>query len=233
MPDEAHVIEFVRSNTTIPVPQVMDIVRVPYSQNKQRSWLMITTTLPGSPLFINGKGHRLLHASETHVDHIKVVLADWVNQLRALRSPYGKRVSGFLGGPFLSYRIGYSFTGPYDTTAHFHSQPFCTVYPPQLAVASTHALRLIEDRPNKVYEIRLTHGDLLLHNILADDDFRPTGLIDWECAGWMPEYWETASSSRNQFGRMWCWKDILHDAFPKYEDDLTLEYHIQMGYDSN
>ena len=39
------------------------------------------------------------------------------------------------------------------------------------------------------HDVVFTHGDLLLHNIIVEDG-HISGIIDWECAGWMPEYWE-------------------------------------------
>ena len=41
------------------------------------------------------------------------------------------------------------------------------------------------------HDIVFTHGDLDLHNIIVKDG-HISGIIDWECAGWMPEYWEFA-----------------------------------------
>jgi hypothetical protein len=38
----------------------------------------------------------------------------------------------------------------------------------------------------KVY---LTHGDLLPHNILVEGS-KITGILDWETAGYYPEFWE-------------------------------------------
>jgi aminoglycoside phosphotransferase len=230
--DEACVTEFVRKHTTIPVPKVLDVLYVPSSPHPERRYLMISTTIPGTPLFIQGQGHRLLHASEEQLAHVKDVISDWIKQLRTLHSPYGGRVCGFLGGSFRSYRIG-EVSGPFETVAEFHAQPFSTIWPEHFDTASPHVRQLILDRPRKAYKIHLVHGDLLLHNILADNDLRPTGLIDWECAAWMPEYWEVAASTRSHFGRMWCWKDIVRDAFPRYDDDLAVDYQLQLGWDGN
>ena len=38
-----------------------------------------------------------------------------------------------------------------------------------------------------------THADIAPRNILADDSGHITGLIDWEMAGWFPDYWEVAN----------------------------------------
>ncbi|KAJ5774062.1 hypothetical protein N7457_008958 [Penicillium paradoxum] len=36
-----------------------------------------------------------------------------------------------------------------------------------------------------------THGDLAPRNILVDDHGHVTAILDWEFAGWHPEWWET------------------------------------------
>lgn len=38
-----------------------------------------------------------------------------------------------------------------------------------------------------------THGDVAPRNILVDDNACITGIIDWELAGWYPDYWELAN----------------------------------------
>ncbi|KZT28713.1 hypothetical protein NEOLEDRAFT_1167245 [Neolentinus lepideus HHB14362 ss-1] len=45
---------------------------------------------------------------------------------------------------------------------------------------------------SSVHRLVFTHNDVAPRNIMiADDDSgRITGLIDWECAAWLPEYWE-------------------------------------------
>ncbi|KAI0803601.1 kinase-like domain-containing protein [Xylaria sp. FL0064] len=37
-----------------------------------------------------------------------------------------------------------------------------------------------------------THADLAPRNIMVDDRGKITGLVDWEFAGWYPDYWEYA-----------------------------------------
>lgn len=37
-----------------------------------------------------------------------------------------------------------------------------------------------------------THGDIALRNIMVDEQFQITGLLDWEFSGWYPDYWEYA-----------------------------------------
>lgn len=38
-----------------------------------------------------------------------------------------------------------------------------------------------------------THADIAPRNIMVDEQFNITGLLDWERAGWYPDYWELAN----------------------------------------
>ncbi|KAI1946166.1 hypothetical protein LOZ53_002619 [Ophidiomyces ophidiicola] len=49
-----------------------------------------------------------------------------------------------------------------------------------------------QHRPAEIHEIRFTHGDLSPRNILADDSGHIAAIVDWEWAGWFPEYWDVA-----------------------------------------
>lgn len=44
-------------------------------------------------------------------------------------------------------------------------------------------------RENQGHAIRFTHADIAPRNIMVENG-RITGIIDWEEAGWYPEYWE-------------------------------------------
>ncbi|KAJ6583293.1 hypothetical protein B0H10DRAFT_2097444 [Mycena sp. CBHHK59/15] len=228
-PDEALATEHVRIHTSIPVPKVLDVVQLPAgSVHPRRSWLMISTILPGTPLFATGSGHRLQGASEHQVQRVCEYLRAWIAQLRNLQSPFGQRVCGFTGGSFRSLRIGEDPVGPFACIADFHAHESLTLPPSELA-ANPHLAPLVSARENKSYCIHLVHGDLLLHNILADADLRPAGIVDWECAAWMPVYWETVSSSRGHYAYMWRWKDIRREAFPRYEAEVELDKEVQMS----
>ncbi|KAJ7931018.1 hypothetical protein B0H13DRAFT_2651691 [Mycena leptocephala] len=228
-PDEALATEYVHIHTSVPVPKVLDIVPLPAGcVHPRRSWLMISTILAGTPLFVTGGGHRLKGASEHQVQRVCEYLRDCIAQLRNLQSPFDQRVCGFTGGSFRSLRISEDPVRPFTCVADFHAHESLTL-PPSELVSNQHLAYLVSVRENKSYSIHLVHGDLLLHNILADSDLRPTGILDWECAAWMPEYWETVSSSRGHYEYMWRWKDIRRDAFPRYEAEVELDREIQMS----
>lgn len=52
-----------------------------------------------------------------------------------------------------------------------------------------------------------THADLNPFNILVCGD-KVVGIIDWESAGWLPNYWEYTSASFGNLTRTG-WKDVL------------------------
>ncbi|KAF4562939.1 hypothetical protein EYR40_007348 [Pleurotus pulmonarius] len=250
-PDEPLAMDFVRKNTHIPVPEVLDVLPTTVDINSpghgytstsvaQNSdgqpiwWIFVMTTVPGRPLFQQGLGSRLVTATDEQRMVVQDTIASWVDELHAIHPPPdfpAQRISGFLGGPFMSYRIDTpGVVGPFNNPAEFHAQDFCTVWPDRVEKAEEPIRRFIAERPQRHYQICLTHGDILLHNIMADEECRPTGLIDWETVGWMPEYWETASSSRSVYSRVYIWKDILREAFPRYDEDIAVERLIQLDY---
>ncbi|KAF4502560.1 phosphotransferase enzyme family [Fusarium agapanthi] len=72
----------------------------------------------------------------------------------------------------------------------------------------------------KDHEVKFTHGDLYMRNILVEktskangtlngdglktEQYRVKGIVDWEAAGWYPAYWEYATAmSRAQAQSEW------------------------------
>ena len=60
-----------------------------------------------------------------------------------------------------------------------------------------------------------THADIASRNILADDSGHITGLIDWEMAGWFPDYWEVANIMKPMGSSIgYDWQDCMKDTMP-------------------
>lgn len=53
------------------------------------------------------------------------------------------------------------------------------------------------------HQITFTHGDLKAHNILVGDDGHLSGFLDWESAGWYPEYWDFTTAMRYGTNSWW------------------------------
>lgn len=98
----------------------------------------------------------------------------------------------------LDYRIGFSAFSPF--TNHQDSHSFlrsglaienCTESFSQ-AVTNCHY---------HVYQSLFTHADLCPRNILIRDG-KVCAIIDWEFAGWYPEYWEYTKVHYDKHARL-------------------------------
>ena len=68
-----------------------------------------------------------------------------------------------------------------------------------------------------------THADLAPRNIMVDaSTFAITGLLDWECAGWYPDYWEYANIWRGSRDDTYDWQKWMDATNPQKwrKDDL-------------
>ncbi len=95
---------------------------------------------------------------------------------------------------------------------------------------------LIARRGNKQYRVCLTHDDITPRNLLFDKNMRPSALVDWECAGWMPEYFELTCTLHRLY-RYQGWVDLFKRVFPSYEDEVTvdvavLKHYVPLQYES-
>ncbi|MCJ1479825.1 hypothetical protein MMC13_008511 [Lambiella insularis] len=53
-----------------------------------------------------------------------------------------------------------------------------------------------------------THGDVAPRNIMVDQSGHITGIIDWELAGWYPDYWEYINIMKPSIDNDWqTWMD--------------------------
>lgn len=61
----------------------------------------------------------------------------------------------------------------------------------------------LEERLPRSSTSVFTHGDLAPRNIMVDISGRITGVLDWENAGWFPEYWEYANIQKPSRDEDW------------------------------
>lgn len=66
---------------------------------------------------------------------------------------------------------------------------------------------LLEILPHSSASV-FTHGDLTPRNIIVDSTHEIIGIVDWENAGWYPDYWEYANIMKPSKDRDWmAWMD--------------------------
>ncbi|RMD44143.1 hypothetical protein DV735_g934, partial [Chaetothyriales sp. CBS 134920] len=192
---EVTAIEFVRQNCpNIPVPEVLGAWEVTEEDEGKRKGYFAMSVLPGSML-------RDLwptmpdNERKTILDDLAAILT----QLRHIPVPEGTMIGGVDNGITGQGRAadvrasGAEFGGPFATERAFNDwlisnihhesrQHFWDFYVDSLRTC------FAEEWANN-HRLRFSHGDLGMHNILAQGG-RITGVVDWEYAGWYPEYWE-------------------------------------------
>ncbi|CRL23886.1 Protein kinase-like domain [Penicillium camemberti] len=160
------------------------------------------TRLPGTPL-------------ENSFDPLQVELEEpWlfepkecVTSMRTWSSPYtpNQNICSALGTSLRSSRVPDHMMGPFTDEEELHNY--------LLSPASGHGFHSTAEytqalrQANKIrkysHQITFTHGDFKAHNILIGDDGHLSGFLDWESAGWYPEYWDFTTAMRYGKGSWW------------------------------
>lgn len=136
-------------------------------------------------------------------------LSRCLRAMRAWRSPFNEtRICSAAGTSISTQRVPGHGMGPVETERELHEY--------LLSPASSHGFDSAEEYEkmlalakrifNMPHGILFTHGDFKAHNILIDKDDNLSGFLDWECAGWCPEYWEFTTAMR--FGRNSWWYQV-------------------------
>lgn len=117
--------------------------------------------------------------------------------------------------------------GPFPDLNTFHQQLRTLAYIDSSKINSADSLNPLTQKCLRIhtnsYPIFFTHGDINLTNILMNPrTLRISGLIDWECAGFYPEYWEKTKSvysvNRDTF-----WPVVFPRVMPGFEEEIEVE----------
>lgn len=110
-------------------------------------------------------------------------LGEMVNRLRSLEGSY---IGSLAQRPAVDARRDRNYGGPFDGEAAFNNFLLSNT------ISSTPKIyrKMLEDLlSTTTHKILFTHGDLSPTNIIVKGG-RIVGVVDWEYAGWYPEYWE-------------------------------------------
>jgi len=211
VPEEAKTIQFIQRNTKIPVPHII------VSATGIWHHYMLMKRVDGELLHFTWD--RLSQSQQSHViDQLRFM----VEQLRSLPTPQPPSVSALNNAPCLDARVAGSRTfGPFTTVAGFHDH---------LASVSTFYMdeddiKRIRSQMSDHQRIFFTHGDLAPRNIFMKGD-KIVALIDWEHAGWYPEYWEYVKAKYcHMLGKSW--EEAISGIIPQdYEHELKLDKQL-------
>ncbi|KFA52012.1 hypothetical protein S40293_10286 [Stachybotrys chartarum IBT 40293] len=201
--------EFVAQHTSVPIPKIYEIYE--YDQGAH----LVMQEVPGGNI-------KLCYGGMTP-EQIKTFgreLADCLLQLRALSPPS----PGFIGSVRQESNIDHSLSGkpfgPFSSIADFHTylrrgRPLAHLEG-ELDVVRTHST------PEK-YSVKFSHAELNPNNIMVKDG-HITAVIDWEFAGWYPEYWDYCKM-------YWCPRAPLWNNFYRAieEEDTIVKYPVELA----
>ncbi|TGO40515.1 hypothetical protein BHYA_0036g00480 [Botrytis hyacinthi] len=206
--NEPNALKLIEKYTSIPSPRFVDV-----AEQGDEHYLVMTCV----------RGQQLRHFYHfmfyTERDCLADDLAGYVAQLRKIPNPTAYMISNTLGGPVFDHRIpNNGIGGPFNTEADFNY--FLVSH-----IDSTPARALGEENMPRTHRSVFTHSDLHWSNILVGQG-KLSGFIDWECAGFMPEYWEFTKAM---------YKILLHKDkmelirrvfWNKYEKELKAEIKL-------
>ncbi|KAL9092523.1 MAG: hypothetical protein Q9165_004327 [Trypethelium subeluteriae] len=188
-----------------PVPKVIAYGEHPDTPHAPVSILM--TRVPGKPL---GEIYKIMTDEER-----KTVFAELRSILCVMRRwshPWGgERICSVTGAGIRSVRVPNHLIGPCESEAQFNKD--------LIRVASDHSFPSRDAFEEKFacakkmdtmhHPIVFTHGDLKHHNIMVHNG-HVSGFIDWESAGWYPDYWEFTTALRFCRKTFW-WYDFVSE----------------------
>jgi aminoglycoside phosphotransferase (APT) family kinase protein len=202
-PYEAYITEFVRTHTTIPVPRIRRFV------TKEDGYYLALEYIPGRTLKDSWPTLNLW-------TKLRVIwtLRSYIMQLRRIRTAPVER-PGTLGdepevcrGPFFT-ELG---AGPFPTY-----EELTAWYNKRLEVTRRYYKGPSDAPPfDDTMPLVFTHLDLHLGNIILGTDGK-IWIIDWEVAGFYPQWFEYASMMRGQNDNPPCWDKVVPYIVGNYE----------------
>ncbi|KAK0471540.1 kinase-like protein [Armillaria novae-zelandiae] len=245
-------ISFVRNNTSIPVPEVLDtipprpghpvglIIMKAIEGITLHEWLNPRVTFPPEfhhylDLLANGDG--------TRIDELRTILLGFepvvdlsdsselisdlrraLLELRAIIPPPSGQVSGANGAPFITLRFSNrDILQPFENIEAFHEMLLQSCWIRSRLPRLRKLAKPVYARRHRLF---FSHLDLSIGNILVKDGGL-AGIVDWETAGWFPEYYEyTTLQIRNIShvkGLRIFWDAVGVFDHEQYRDELHLE----------
>lgn len=196
---EAQTLRFIAANTTIPVPKVHDV--------RWQDGKVLEIVMDYMP------GKRLDEAWNTLDLDQKLSIADelhsYLSQLRDLKGDYIGAVDR--GKAFIGRRASIE-GGPFESELQFNEFILGDLVRSAPGLIRHYAKFALTDN----HEIVFTYADFAPRNILVERG-RVTAILDWEDAGWYPEYWEYIKVLQ-QLKPMPDWPEYLSRILPpRYE----------------
>ncbi|KAL1981285.1 hypothetical protein VTN96DRAFT_2831 [Rasamsonia emersonii] len=139
-----------------------------------------------------------------------------VAQLRKIPNHTPYLFGNALGGPIIDHRIPDGTAGPFNAESDFndHLTSHLGCSPADVLDGQT---------PRQDPRSYFTHSDFHAANLLVAEGGHLSGIVDWDCAGYKPEYWEFTKAMYTTRG-----DEVLEGIFRRafghaYEEELEME----------
>lgn len=195
---EGPALGLVERYTNVAAPRLIDLLTT------ESETYLVMTRVPGTPLEEAIQSFSYAERSQLAAD-----IRSYVSQFRQIPNPNSAAICSADGGPAFDYRLG-------DPAGPFHSEEAFNKH-----VIFRSSLRsAIHDHHHEIF---FSHADFSPTNILVERG-KLSGIVDFGCAGFYPEYWEYTKGIYGHFGLETAWLDTLSDAFSGlYKDELAAE----------
>jgi len=215
---ELEAMDFVRRETSIPIPRVLESHFDP-NGNKDGSWILMEK-LSGSqmgiawPSMTEQARARTLEQLRSHLE-----------QLHKLHPPGDGWIGSCSHGPAYDHRIDNMVTcGPFESVSEFHDYLVAPVKNCPKPDAALEYRKLLPD----TCTITFAHADLSWENILVEPETGEiTGIIDWEMAGFWPEWWEYRKALSGCRPQPW-WFEVLKSVMREYPRQTEVDMDLEM-----
>ncbi|GJN80292.1 phosphotransferase enzyme family domain-containing protein [Purpureocillium lilacinum] len=219
---EVEAMEFVASRTSIPIPQIIEthLDAEPTSAGRSPLGWILMKRMPGQNL-----GEAWSTMTETARERTESQLKSYIHQLRQLPSPRPGYICSCSGGPAYDHRItNMSTCGPFATIGEFHDSLVAPIKDSPRPEWAEKYRKLLPDTHSVVF----AHADLSWENILVDAESGDvTAVLDWEMAGFWPEWWEYRKALYGSRSQRW-WRDVLSKIMDKYDTETEADMDVEM-----
>lgn len=202
--NEIEALRLVERYTSIPAPLWIDDFQDEHTT-------LIMTAMPGQTL--ENVFYRLSYPERKQLSKD---LKGFLSQLKHIPNKTSHRFSNSDGGPMIDHRFPSGVAGPFALIQEFNSflVHLYVRMETREKIAAVHA---------REYRSVFAHADLHPSNILIENG-RISAIVDWECAGFYPEYWDFTKLmyGANSFHPM---RPVVREAFGEdaYEEELEAE----------
>ena len=213
---ELDAIEFVQRYTTLPVPRIIDSQL--NEESSESTWILMER--------ISGVQLGEAWPSLDQVGRARVAseLKGYLKELHSLRPPVAGWIGSCTGGPAYDHRIDNLTTcGPFASVAEFDDYLVAPIKKcPRPEWVTKYRQRLCDER-DTIY----IHADLSRENILVNPSTGGMkGIIDWEMAGFWPDWWEYRKAMQGARERWWA--ELVFQVMSQYEAETEADMDIEM-----